>query len=472
MARRKKGSPARGPRLKIHETTAENDIRYLGPLHIQHFKLFGWICIIVAQAALLLKLGGRFDPVFAADSAGVLNALQSVGELALPFLLIANFAQILNAEEGYGRQLLFNGAASAGICALYWLVFYRYIVGNVAALLKDPADALPTVQTAVSLFAPYGFFAFNIFIDLFLCTLTMVFLNHRPTRVFTGKWVILFRLLAVLPIGYEVASMLLKINAARGAIVLPAWVFPLMTVKPPMTFVLFVALALFVKTRELRFRRHGKTHEDYQAFLKTRRNSLNFSVFLAIMLVVVSLLDLAVTVGFSINEAVHSVELEDKLTRIMAEEEARMAEEARASLTEEEARMAEQLQAALDEAAAQAGPEATAAPGQPDGTADGDGSDSRIMSYVDSGLRMAVAVGFGGSISLFLLAPFVLLFSYTRKPKYAVLNLAIPAAGVTLILFLYLEGIHQLLWLLPIPKVDLAQLKEMARTYITMILTE
>ena len=73
-----------------------------------------------------------------------------------------------------------------------------------------------------------------------------------------------------------------------------------------MTFVLFVALSLFVKTREMRFRRHGKTHEEYQAFLKTRRNSWNFAVFLAIMLVIVSVVDFTVVVGFALDEVVQS----------------------------------------------------------------------------------------------------------------------------------------------------------------------
>ena len=37
----------------------------------------------------------------------------------------------------------------------------------------------------------------------------------------------------------------------------------------------------------------------------------------------------------------------------------------------------------------------------------------------------------------------------------------IPVAGFILILFVYLEGIHQLLPLLPVGKVDVQQLKQM-----------
>ena len=59
-----------------------------------------------------------------------------------------------------------------------------------------------------------------------------------------------------------------------------------------MTFAVFIVLAVYIKTRELRFRRHGKTHEEYKAFLQTNRNSLHFSVFLSIIMVVAAVLDL------------------------------------------------------------------------------------------------------------------------------------------------------------------------------------
>lgn len=465
---RDRTEPAKKRRLAIHETTLENDIRYLGPLNSQHFKLLGWLCIVISQVALIVKMGGRLDPGYAADSAFLLRALGYIVDLALPFLLIARFAQILDTDRGYGKQLLVNGAAAAGICALTYLVFYRYIVGDLAAVLEDPSEALPTVKSALTHVTPYGFLAFNIFIDLFLCTLTMVFLNYKPRRVFTGRARILFRLLALLPIGYEVGCMLLKLRAARGLIQIPVWAYPLLTTKPPMTFVLFVALALFVKTRELRFRRHGKTHEEYQAFLKTRRNSLNFSVFLAIMLVVFSVLDFVVVLGFSVNEVVLTV---------------RPDIEASASPTPSE----DGLAAQPTRAAAQPLPAAqrrTFATAQPEPAAGGDAAsevaataeapesdtaDNEIMASIDTGMRLAMAVGFGGSIGLIFLAPLVLLFSYTRKPKYPMLDLAIPVAGIVAIMLVYLEGTHRLLPLLPFKKLNLKEVKDETTLYLNLL---
>ena len=485
--------------MRIHETTLENDIRYRGPLTAQHFKLLGWLCIVVSQVAVILRLGGRIDQGFADSTAKWLIALLNIANLALPFLLIASFAQLLNTDEGYKRQLLVNGAAMAGIAALCDLVFYRYIVGSISTFLVDPSEALPAVSGILSLVAPYGFFAFNIFVDLFLCTLTMLFLNYDPRRVFTGKGRIVVRLLALLPIAYEVGCMLLKVRCARGLVQIPIWAWPLLTVKPPMTFVLFLALALFVKTRELRFRRHDKSHEDYQAFLKTRRNSLNFSVFLAIMLVIVSLADLTVALGFSVNEFIDSINtgVETSLREATATSTPHPAASLEALLTQHQASLRDG--AAPDDGAAAAAPGVTAAPGSGEATPGAAQApvwdpqaamdalspeeldalvsnvvssameEERFSATMDTGMRLARAVGFGNSVYLILLAPLVLLFSYTRRSKLRMLDMLIPAAGIALILFVYLEGIHQLLPHLPVERVSLKDMKEMSSLYLTLL---
>ena len=65
--------------------------------------------------------------------------------------------------------------------------------------------------------------------------------------------------------------MLLKAKPIRGEHAIPVIFFPLLTVKPPMTFVEFMVMAIFIKTREYRFCRHGKTRADYRESLKTNR---------------------------------------------------------------------------------------------------------------------------------------------------------------------------------------------------------
>ena len=192
-----------------------------------------WLLSLLLLAPLLLILINSLKD----STAGLRNVLEYISSLSLPFLLMANFARILNNTDGFKKQLLRNGGATAAIFLVFLLFFNRYVVGTVGLLLKDSTDAYPLVMTSFYGVNPRGFFAFNIFVDLFLCTLVMYFMNARPTKVFTGKKIYIFRAFTILPIAYEVVSIILKGRAAAGSILIPAWLFPLLTVKPPMTSV-------------------------------------------------------------------------------------------------------------------------------------------------------------------------------------------------------------------------------------------
>ena len=58
----------RRKRVKLHESSAENDIRYRGPLSYQHFQLFGWLCIVLSVVMALLKVAGQADESVAKDT--------------------------------------------------------------------------------------------------------------------------------------------------------------------------------------------------------------------------------------------------------------------------------------------------------------------------------------------------------------------------------------------------------------------
>lgn len=173
--------------------------------------------------------------------------------------------------------------------------------------------------------------------------------------------------------------------AARSQLDVSPYLYPLFTVKPTMTFVLFVVLAFYIKTREWRFCRHGRTHEEYAAFLHTRKNSWDFSLFLAVTLVVVSALDYVLFIRITSMEMAH-----------------------------------------IDAAAAAA-----------------------------NITPVAMVMGFGDSIMLWLLAPLVLLFSYTREPRNPAMGMLIPVAAIGIIVLLYLEAGHQALPKLNIPKMNM-----------------
>ena len=219
-------------------------------------------------------------------------------------------------------------------------------------------------------------------------------------------------------------------------------------------------MAIFVKTRELRFRRHGKTHEDYQAFLKTRRNSWNFSVFLAIMMVVVSIIDFAVVLGFTLGDGMKSLSARNEVAQIQVDGEALAVSDGIETATE----------APLISDGSEAAAESSVSSDE-DVASDLDAyfSSEEGEEVLAMSIKKAFAVGFGESIYMAFLAPLILLFSYTREPKRKWIGLLIPALGVILIVAIYIEGVHRLLYCLPIEKMDLKEIGEYAGMIALMI---
>ena len=401
---KKQGKKARRRFKRLHERGVHDDIRYRGPISFQGFMALGWLCIVMSVVVIVMKLGIKVNPQKMGGLANTGEILGYLPALSVPFMLIANFSRLLNNEEGYKAQILRNGLATMGIFVGFNAFFYHYIVGALTKITTEPNQVMPMVMDLVTMFTHYGFLCFNIFIDLFLCTLFMFFLNYHPKRVFRGNWIVLFRLFAIFPVTYEVGSILIKAACADGRVKLPVWSFPLLTVKPPMTFFVFVLMVLFLKFREMRYCRHGNTRKDYEAFLRTNRNSLHFSIYLTVMLILAGIADAVIMLYMMIQQA-GSVEALEKL-----------------------------------------------------------------MEAADEYYPLAVAVGFGKSIPLMFIAPLMLLYSYSRKPKFAKLTTLIPMAGIGLIAFVVIQGAYQLLCVADIPKINYLEIKETLREIVMMMI--
>ena len=367
-------------RKKLHEYTAANDMKYRGPINYQGFQILGWACMVISTVVTVIHLGGNIDPAVTERYGGLANILSYFAELSLPFLLIANFSKILSNSEGYKKQFLRNGGAALAIFAVTVLMGHRYFIGTIQQVVVQKDEVVPELTALFRGFNQDGFLAFNLFVDLFLCTLTMFFLNAKPKRVFTGKKVIILRLFAILPIAYELVCLVLKIQAARGKIMLPLWCFPLLTVKPPVTFAFFVFIALLVKFREYRYCRHGKTHEEYLEFMKTNRNSFHLSVHLSLSMVAFAAVDFLLLMVLS---TLHASTI-----------------------------------------------------------ASFDAAEEVVEDAVMQGIRVAQAVGIGQAVTLVLIAPLMLLYSYNSQPKRKIISMLAPAVGIVLMILIFLEAIR------------------------------
>ena len=365
---------------KIHEFDPSRDMKYRGPLSYRHFKILGWLCIALSQVGVLLSLGSRLSAEMAPRLAPHMPIVQILGNLALPLLLFANYAIILNAREGYKQLLIRYAALVAAIALVFMVIYTRYFRGTLALVGTTPEEILELAQGE----SFSGFLAFNIFVDLFLCTLFMFFLNYRP-RALKEKQLILFRLLALLPILYEIVSILLKIWAIRGQITLPVWVYPLLTTKPPLAFLMFTLVGLILKKRERRFfRKGGGSQEDYEVFWNSNTNSWHFSVITSLIIFVTAVLDLITYILMTTYFSMLGLNLNTATSQ-------------------------------------------------------------QITEAIEKNMRLVAHLGIGDSIGLVFIIPLLLLFSYTRRHKNNQIDTLIPLGGVVLILIIYLEGGYELM---------------------------
>jgi len=383
---------ARRRRVRLYERGAHDDIKYRGPLSYRAFQIIGWICLVITQAVVVITMASKANPDTANHYATMAEGLSYIAAMSLPFLLLASFATMLNHNTSYHMQLLKNLGLMLALAVLFYVGIYHYVAGSLSVMDPEPGHAERFIENMVYSRGGTGFIAFNVFVDLFLCTLFLFFLCYRPKKLFQGKSVILLRLCAALPVAYELACIGWKWYSAKGIAHIPVQLFPFLTVKPPMTFLVFIVLAIYIKLRERHFLKHGKTYEEYQAFLMTNRNSLHFAVFTAVLLLVAGLLDLFFFLDIASYEILSTLKL-DKLGSI---------------------------------------------------------------NIFDPNLVLgATAMGFGNAIQLLLMPPFVLLFSYTRTHKNKLIDIFIPIVGIVCILIVYLQGGYQVIRILPLPKINL-----------------
>lgn len=291
----------RRKKRRLENYTQENDIKFKGPFSYRHLRIFAWVCIALAQIGILLTLtiaiGKSADPVWTAGVEPIINVFieifSVVSKMALPFFLFASFAVILCAKRGYKKLFVGYGAAALIFIAAFYFVYFHYLVGGINAFVKDSVKSMSMASSLLKSFAEEGYLALNVFIDLVLFTAFMFFLNYRPVKYFKGNKIRYFRAFAAIPLIYEITSILLKGFSAGYGFELPIFIYPFLTTKPPMMFVVFVFLAFFIKNRERIFIKRGKTHAEYKAFLKTNANSLHFSVFTSITVLVVVAIDTA-----------------------------------------------------------------------------------------------------------------------------------------------------------------------------------
>lgn len=369
---------AKTAHIRLKDRTLENDIKYRAPLSYRYLRIIAWICLIIAQIGMVAKLNIRIVP----GSEQQIGWVKDMGEIfatfPLPLFLLANFAVMYQKRDSWKKLIMFYGGVALGLYIVANVVIIHYGYGFVNAFAQinfmDMAKGFGLLLFGLGKTG----LVFNIFIDLFLCALVFYFLNYNP-KSFQGKKLIIFRSFVIIPILYEVGSILIKYFVSLGQMDLPFFVFFLLTSKPPLMFAAIVALFVILKIEELRKKKKYLNNDFVKEHRKTNAHSLRFSIIIAITFFVAGIIDLIIYLSTSLALA----------SKFVADIE-----------------------------------------------------DIDVASYL--ALYVISHLGFGDASTLLLIAPLTLLFSYTKVHKNKKIDPLIPVVGIALILFVYVEGIFQI----------------------------
>jgi len=275
------------------------------PFSELHIRIFAWGFLVLSHIGSIMSffytLNARFPKIGPDGSLEEASpALEIFGIIFMvlqycymPLIFLANFSIILRGNSSYFRSLLQYGGYTLGLFLVYIFVYFHYIVSLVEKV--DPtvsrAEACNFIDEILSiLFSVLR--QLNFFIDLFICTLIAFFVLYRPKKIFTGKWLYVFRGFTVIPIVWSILGyVFLGINDGK-TIQIPGYLFALIPLKPPVFLVVFIVMVFFLKCKERDFIKKGGTVEEYDAQFLSPESVHHFSVFTTVALIIGSVVDI------------------------------------------------------------------------------------------------------------------------------------------------------------------------------------
>ena len=263
------------------------DIKYRGILSYRHLRIIAWVALALSQYCLILGLGLSLFHKELGYPGWIYRALSVVGNLSIPFFLLATFSIILARNRTYKSLVMFYGLAYLGLALVIIFVYDRYIGRLIYELSGETEMAKNVVLALFKLKTD-----FNVFGDLFVLTLFNFFLNYELNSKYGKKTVAAFRSLCVLPLLFALVAYILTVLAKFEFITMPFEVYPFLPTKSPLVYLVFISMSLWIKNREKLYIKLGATKKEYNMFLRTNKNSLAFSLHVCFLFFLVSILDI------------------------------------------------------------------------------------------------------------------------------------------------------------------------------------
>ena len=294
-------------RVKLRDRTSKNDIRYRGPLSYRSIRIIGWVFMIFSQLAVLFAFVMKISPDTSSSLALPTEFFKYFRGFPVPLFLLANFAFILQGKADFKRLLVFYGGVAVLLYISGIVLMSHFGLGfvyGVSPTTFDFAYYASIFGTTLVISNNPSLYMLNIFIDLFLCALTYFFIHYKPTKYFQGKKLILFRLMVLIPILYEIGSILIKYMTLTERMAINYFVFFALTAKPPFMFISFILIILVTKLQEKSFMKRFKDEEALDDHLSTNAHSLKVSITIFWVFIVTAFLDLFTMMGYCITYVV------------------------------------------------------------------------------------------------------------------------------------------------------------------------
>jgi len=275
----------------VNKMLSPTDIKYRGPLSYRYLRIIAWVALAMSQYCLVINMGLSFFEGELKYPVWIFNTLAITGSLSIPFFLLASFSIILSRNRTYKSLVLFYGIAYLGVALGIIFVYNRYI----GKVIFEMSGSMEAAKNAVlKIFSKKK--DFNVFGDLFILTLFNFFLNYELKSDTSIKKVVSFRLLSMIPLSLALASYVLTVCFKSEIIDLPFEVFPFLTTKSPLIYLVFICMSLWIKNRERIYVKLGASPKEYSNFLRTNKNSLAFSIHVCLLFLLVVLLDFILVV--------------------------------------------------------------------------------------------------------------------------------------------------------------------------------
>ena len=262
-------------------------LRFIGFCFIVFSQLT--ISFLLIEASFLLE--GDLNAFNNLDF-NLIAFLLRLSDVGKPIILCSLFGLVFEKSKKIIHALIFYFILAVLFYVGETFIFNNVLEPFVLALLKEYNIQYALVEELFPLLLTYAssYANLNVFLDMFLCVLVYLFLLYTPKNI-KGKWIYVYRFLVIIPISYILGSYVLTILNNFGILKITSVNISALLVKQSLTsFIIFFALVIFIKIRKHKYEKQNNIL-SYKEYLKTTSYTFSYSLFLAVLLALISIIE-------------------------------------------------------------------------------------------------------------------------------------------------------------------------------------